>query len=106
MAKEFKKVLQTYLDSLIHFGVFWQGCLQVFGEVLVKMQTNSSIISDNEMNFILINFGNDKFLKIRTALRFYDSAKKRIKFERTQDSAGNELLKVLDKMVIEAEKVE
>ncbi len=70
------------------------------------MNTNSSIISDNEMNFILINFGNDKFLKIRTALRLYDSTKKRITFEKTQDSAGNELLKTLDKMVDDAEKVE
>lgn len=57
------------------------------------------------MQFILVNFGNDKYLKVRTSLRLYDSMKKRIEFERTQDSAGNELLKVLDKMIIEAEKV-
>ena len=63
------------------------------------------VISDNEMMSILTNLGNEKYLKVRTSLRLYDSMKKRIDFERTQNSAGNELLKVLDKMVDEAEKV-
>jgi len=58
------------------------------------------------MNFILVNLGNERFLEVRTGLRLVDSMKKRIEFERTQDSAGNELLKVLDKIVDEAEKVE
>ena len=64
------------------------------------------MLSENEMQFILVNLGNEKYLKIRTALRLLDSTEKRIEFERTQDSAGNELLKTLDKMVDEAEKVE
>jgi len=64
------------------------------------------VLSENEMQFILVNLGNEKYLKIRTALRLLDSTEKRIEFERTQDSAGNELLKTLDKMVDEAEKVE
>jgi len=64
------------------------------------------LITDNEMMSILTNLGNEKYLKVRTSLRLYDSMKKRIDFERTQNSAGNELLKVLDKMVDEAEKVE
>lgn len=63
------------------------------------------ILNDNEMMSILTNLGNEKYLKVKTSLRLYDSMKKRIDFERTQCSAGNELLKVLDKMFDEA-KVE
>ena len=64
------------------------------------------MLSDNEMVFILTNLGNEKYLRVRTGLRLLDSTKKRIEFERTQNSAGNQLLKILDKMVDEAEKVE
>ena len=58
------------------------------------------------MMSILTNLGNEKYLKVKTSLRLYDSMKKLIEFQRTQDSAGNELLKVLDKLVDHAEKVE
>jgi len=61
-------------------------------------------INQNQMMFILSNFGNEKYVEIRTALRLFDSVKKRIEFEKTQVSAGNELLKILNKMVDEAEK--
>ena len=63
------------------------------------------MLTDNEMTFILTNLGNEKYARVRTGLRLLDSTEKRIAFERTQKSAGNELLKILDKMVDEAKKV-